>query len=221
MSPNCPPQANTGHFVRGHVNMNSEIIWRSKNRIFSKPGVLSSASGQTQGWLEVCWRTFQELQHLGEASSSLLWQLSHTSPKCTIWRDPLSPVSCGGKTGRIKQVVGRGTGGWKHRNQNTTPTQGEETIVDTVPLWPGDERCSPKMVKTGLSFKVRHFSSVFKPLRTSLTLLQLQGPCMVSSGMWGAGSQGSACLWDPSPGAWKLTGKSETLGFCYLLIKQG
>lgn len=144
MSPSCPSQANTGHLVHGYVHVNSEIIWRSKDRIFSKPGVLSSASGQIQGWLEVCRRTSRELHHLGEISSSVLWQLSHTSPKCTIWRGPLSPVSCGGETGRIRQAAGRGTGGWKHRYQNTTPTQGEETIADTVPVWPGNEGCTPK-----------------------------------------------------------------------------
>lgn len=182
MSPNCPPQANTGHFVHGHIHVNSEIIWRSKGRIFSKPGVLSSASGQIQGRLQVLRRTSCELHHLGEVSSSLLWQLSHTSPKCTIWRDPLSPVSCGGKTSRIRQAAGRGTGGWKHRYQNTTPTQGEETIADTVPTWPGNEGCSPKMVKTSLSFKVRHFSSVFRPLHTPLPLLFLGKPGAAAPG---------------------------------------
>lgn len=82
-------------FVHGHVCANSEIVQRSKGRLFSKPGFSSSATGWLQGWLEVHWRISCELYHLGEeVSPSLLWQLSHTSPKCTTLRDPLSPVSC-------------------------------------------------------------------------------------------------------------------------------
>ena len=47
---------------------------------------------------------------------------------------------------------------------NTIPTQGEETIADTVPIWPGNGRRSPKVVETALWFKVRHLSPFFKPL---------------------------------------------------------
>lgn len=142
MSPNCPPQANTGHFVHGHIHVNSEIIWRSKGRVFSKPGVLSSAGGQIQGRLQVLRRTSCELHHLGEVSSSLLWQLSHTSPKCTIWRDPLSPVSCGGKTSRIRQAaVGDGNTGIKippqprERKQLQTLSQLGLGMKDVAPKW--------------------------------------------------------------------------------------
>lgn len=139
MSPSCPPQASTGHLVQGHINMNPEIILRCENKVFSKPGALSSASGQIQGWLEIHWRTSHEIHPLGEVSSFLLGPLSHTSPKCTIWRDPLSPGSCGRKNRRDQAGC---TGGWKHRYQNTTPGRRDNCLShsglgmkDVAPKW--------------------------------------------------------------------------------------
>lgn len=91
---------------------------------------------------------------------------------------------------------------------NTIPTQGEETIADTLPMWPGNGGCSPKAVEAALWFKVRHLSHFFKPLCNPPPLLLLGKTRGCSSsdtalgvlcgrhgvGMQGAGSRGSTCL---------------------------
>lgn len=59
---------------------------------------------------------------------------------------------------------------------NTTPTQGEETIADTLPMWPGNGGSSPKAVEAALWFKVRHLSHFFKPLCNPPPLLLLGKP---------------------------------------------
>jgi len=104
---------------------------------------------------------------------------------------------------------------------NSIPTQGEEPIADSVPVWPGNGGCSPKAGEAALSCKVRHLSLLLSaPFAASLPCcswgyqgLQLQRALSVSPavdtglGCEGLGAQAPPAFEPPSPVPGNLSAK--------------
>lgn len=98
-------------FVHEHIPANPEIIWMVKWGTFYKPGVLSSAWSDPgmagRSLKKFLWTSPSRLSFSSSALAAKgVPMLGHTSPKCTSLRDPLFPVSCGGKD-RQDQAGGR------------------------------------------------------------------------------------------------------------------